>query len=50
MEWLESGAISMTTMRGGGVDDSTELQGMSNGEGVIEIVGNFELKSRANFT
>lgn len=40
----------MTKMKGGGVGQSTKVEDMSNGEGVTEIEGNVELKSRANFT
>lgn len=37
-------------MKGKGVGQSTKLEDTSNGEGVTEIEGNVELKSRANFT
>ena len=47
---MESGAISVTKMKGKGVGQSTKLEDTSNGEGVTEIEGNVELKSRANFT
>lgn len=40
----------MTKMKGKGVGQSTKLEDTSNGEGVTEIEGNVELKSRANFT